>query len=70
MPYYKEGCKFRWSEEHRVLKHKSKIKRDTKSPHEHLDIVYGLLVVKRSSVSQEFRLSEVSTFGAGSPGAC
>ena len=25
MPYYKEGCKFRWSEEDRVLKHKNKI---------------------------------------------
>ena len=25
MPYYKEGCKFRWFEEDRVLKHKNKI---------------------------------------------
>jgi hypothetical protein len=37
MPYYKEGCRFRWSEEDRVLKHKFKIKREIKkSPHEHL----------------------------------
>ena len=44
MSYYKEGCKFRWSEEDRMLKHKNKIQRETKSPHEHLDIVCGLLV--------------------------
>ena len=29
MLYYKEGCKFRWLEEDRVLKHKNKIKRET-----------------------------------------
>ena len=28
MPHYKEGCKFRWSKEDRVLKHKNKIKRE------------------------------------------
>ena len=27
--YYKEGCKFRWSGEDRVLKYKIKIKRET-----------------------------------------
>ena len=70
MSYYKEGCKFRWSKEDRVLKHKCKIKRETKSPHEHLDIVYGLLVVGSSIMSREFRLSEVLTFGAESPDAC
>ena len=29
MPYYKEECKFRWSEKDRVLKNKNKIKRET-----------------------------------------
>ena len=70
MPYYKEGCKFRWFEEDRVLKKKNKIKRETKSPHEHLDIVCGLLVVRSPGVRRKFQLSEVPTFGAGSPGAC
>jgi len=29
MSYYKEGCKFRWFVDDRVLKHKNKIKRET-----------------------------------------
>ena len=29
MSYYKEGWKFMWSEEDRVLKHKNKIKSET-----------------------------------------
>ena len=56
MPYYKEGCKFRWFEEDRMLK----------SPHEHLDIVLGLLVVGSPSVSREFRPSKVLACGAES----
>ena len=68
MSYYKEGCKFRWSEEDRVLKHKNKIKRETKSPHEYLDIVLGLLVVGSPSVSREFRPSKILAFGTGSSG--
>ena len=31
MPYYKEGCKFKWYEKDRVLKHKNKIKRETQN---------------------------------------
>ena len=49
-----------------MLKHKNKIKRETKSPHEHLDVVYGLLLVGNPGDSQNSQLSEVST-SAGSP---
>ena len=58
LSYYKEGCKFRWSEEDRVLKYKIKNqKRDTLALHEHLEVVFVTLVVGSPDVSREFRLT-------------